>query len=178
MSVGKPSAALELPASLAENPDLDRWVRILPDRSVRIGTGKVEMGQGIVTALCQIAAEELDLPIQSVRMLSGSSAEGPDERYTTASLSVEVSGASIRLVCAELRTRMLEHLARRLNCALESLSVENGEFLADGEPTGFDYWRLADEVDLRAPLQRRPPLKPTADYRLVGRSVARLDLPD
>ncbi|MCB1744069.1 MAG: xanthine dehydrogenase family protein molybdopterin-binding subunit, partial [Gammaproteobacteria bacterium] len=49
---------------------------------------------------------------------------------------------------------------------------------ADGEPTGFDYWRLADEVDLRAPLQRRPPLKPTADYRLVGRSVARLDLPD
>ena len=76
-----------LPASLVENPRLDRWIRFLPDRTVRIATGKVEIGQGVVTALGQIAADELDLPLGRVTILSGDTVHGPDEMYTTSSLS-------------------------------------------------------------------------------------------
>ena len=99
--------ARPLPASLVDNPRLDRWIHFQPDRTVRIATGKVEMGQGVVTAIGQIAAEELDLPFDRVVVLSGDTTNGPDELYTTSSLSVEVSGGSVRLVCAEVRAKAL-----------------------------------------------------------------------
>ena len=67
--------APSLPQSLLDNPRLDRWIRFQPDRTVRIATGKVEIGQGVVTALNQIAADELDLPLDKVVMLSGDSDE-------------------------------------------------------------------------------------------------------
>ena len=67
-----------LPQSLVDNPRLDRWIAFLPDRTVRIATGKVEMGQGVVTAIGQIAADELDLPFERVVVLSGNTTSGPD----------------------------------------------------------------------------------------------------
>ena len=92
--------ATNLPGSLVDNPRLDRWIHFNPDRTVRIASGKVEIGQGVVTALSQIAADELDVPLDRVRLLSGDTDHGPDEMYTTSSLSIEMSGGSIRLVCA------------------------------------------------------------------------------
>ena len=74
--------ARPLPASLVDNPRLDRWIHFQSDRTVRIATGKVEMGQGVVTAIGQIAAEELDLPLDRVVVLSGDTTNGPDELYT------------------------------------------------------------------------------------------------
>ncbi|MEL0022391.1 MAG: molybdopterin cofactor-binding domain-containing protein, partial [Rickettsiales bacterium] len=73
---------VKLPASLTTNPRLDRWIKFEDDRTVRVASGKVEIGQGIATALTQIAAEELDLPLERVTLLSGSTEFGPDERYT------------------------------------------------------------------------------------------------
>ena len=100
-------SAPTLPQSLVDNPRLDRWIRFQPDRTVRVATGKVEIGQGVVTALGQIAADELDLPLDRVAVLSGDTDAGPDEMYTTSSLSIEVSGGSVRLVCAEVRAKAL-----------------------------------------------------------------------
>ena len=170
-------SAPSLPASLVSNPGLDRWIRFQPDRTVRIATGKVEIGQGIVTAIRQIAAEELDVPLHRVDVLSGDSDEGPDELYTSSSLSIEVSGASVRLVCAEVRQRMLARLALRLNCSPEEIAVADGAFLQGGEPTGQDYWTVAPDVDLVAPVTGTAPTKPVAAYRVVGASVPRDDLP-
>ena len=170
-------SAVELTPSLIANPSLARWIRFEPGQSVRIATGKVEIGQGIVTAIAQIAAEELDIPFSAIDMLSGDSAQGPDELYTTASLSIEVSGASVRMVCAEVRMRMLDRIAQRLNCARTALSIVDGAFLIDGEATGFDYWRIAPEVDLESPVSGSAPLKPVAAYSIVGQSVPRIDLP-
>ncbi|MFO1081357.1 MAG: molybdopterin cofactor-binding domain-containing protein [Reyranellaceae bacterium] len=166
-----------LPPSLVENPRLDRWIRLLPDRTVRIATGKVEIGQGVVTAIAQIAADELDVPLERIAMLSGDTAEGPDEMYTTSSLSVEVSGGSVRLVCAEVRAKALERAALRLNCSPDELSVADGRFLQNGAETGQDYWSVAGELDLSQPVTGRVVPKPAAQYRVVGRSVPRLDLP-
>ena len=63
--------APNLPTSLVDNPRLDRWIRFNPDRTVRIATGKVEIGQGVVTALGQIAADELDVPVAMRTVRSG-----------------------------------------------------------------------------------------------------------
>jgi nicotinate dehydrogenase subunit B len=166
-----------LPSSLVENPRLDRWIRFQPDGTVRIATGKVEIGQGVVTAIGQIAADELDVPLDRVAVLSGDTADGPDELYTTSSLSIEVSGASVRLVCAEVRAKALERAALRLNCGRDELSVVDGQFLQNGATTGQDYWTVAPEIDLTQAATGTAPVKPAAAYRVVGRSVPRFDLP-
>ncbi|TAJ37330.1 MAG: xanthine dehydrogenase family protein molybdopterin-binding subunit [Reyranella sp.] len=166
-----------LPASLIENPRLDRWIKFQADRTVRIATGKVEMGQGIVTAIGQIAAEELDVPLGRVAVLSGDTTHGPDELYTTSSLSVDVSGGSVRLVCAEVRAKALERAALRLNCSRDELTVVDGRFLQNGAPTGQDYWTVAAEIDLTQAVTGTAPPKPVASYKVVGQSVPRVDLP-
>ena len=166
-----------LPASLVENPALERWLKFLPDRTVRIATGKVELGQGILTAIGQIAAEELDVALERVRVLSGDTAEGPDEVYTTGSQSIEVSGASVRLICAEARSRMLDRLAQRLNCGRDELTVVDGAFVQNGAATGQDYWSFAPEVDLSGKLGGLARPKPVSAYTIVGTSAERIDLP-
>ena len=166
-----------LPASLIENPRLDRWIHFQADRTVRIATGKVEMGQGIVTAIGQIAAEELDVPLDRVAVLSGSTTHGPDELYTTSSLSVDVSGGSVRLVCAEVRAKALERAALRLNCSRDDLTVVDGRFLQNGAATGQDYWTVAAEIDFTQNVTGTTPPKPVASYKVVGQSIPRVDLP-
>src|SRR5947207_4346763 len=103
----------KLPGSLANNHMLDAWLRIDADGSATIFSGKVELGQGILTALTQIAAEELDLPLARVAMISGDTAQTPDEEYTSGSQSIEYGGAAIRLACAEARALLLERAAVR-----------------------------------------------------------------
>ena len=171
------SQTTKLPLSLTANPRLDRWIKFEADRTVRIASGKVEIGQGIVTALAQIAAEELELPLARVTLLSGSTEHGPDERYTSSSLSVMVSGTSIKLVCAEVRASLTEQAALRLNCAPDDLDVVDGVFVKDGAITGLDYWDVASTLDLsKAPSGSTIP-KSTNDYKIVGREVPRTDLP-
>jgi CO/xanthine dehydrogenase Mo-binding subunit len=169
--------APNLPPSLVENPRLDRWIRFQSDRTVRIATGKVEIGQGIVTAIGQIAADELDVPLDRVAVLSGDTTSGPDELYTSSSLSIEVSGSSVRLVCAELRAKALERAALRLNCSRDDLTVVDGQFLQNGVPTGQDYWTVAADIDFSQPVTGAAPVKAATAYKVVGRSVPRRDLP-
>ena len=170
-------SAPALPTSLVDNPRLDRWIRFQPDRTVRIATGKVEIGQGVVTAIGQIAADELDVPLERIAVLSGDTTDGPDELYTTSSLSIEMSGGSVRLVCAEVRAKALERAALRLNCSRDELSVVDGQFLQNGAATGQDYWTVAPEIDLSQAVTGTAPAKPAASYKVVGRSVPRVDLP-
>ena len=163
--------------SLRDNPRLDRWLRFEENRTVRVATGKVELGQGIVTALAQIAAEELDLTLAQVAVMSGNSIEGPGEGYTASSWSVEHSGAAIRAVSAEVRAMALQRAALRLNAAPEEISICAGAFLKNGEPTGIDYWHLAPELDLTVEATGSAAAKSPQDYRIVGQSMPRLDLP-
>ena len=169
--------APNLPGSLVDNPRLDRWIKFEGDRTVRIATGKVEIGQGVVTALGQIAADELDLPLDKVTILSGSTVHGPDEMYTTSSLSIMMSGGSIRLVCAEVRAKALERAALRLNCSKDDLTVVDGAFHQNGAPTGQDYWTVAGEIDFTQAPTGNAPVKAAALYKVVGQSVPRIDLP-
>src|SRR5206468_4598854 len=84
------------------NRTLDAWLRINADGSVTVFTGKVELGQGIVTALAQIAAEELELPLGRVTMISGDTGRTPNEGQTAGSQSIEQSGTALRMAGAEV----------------------------------------------------------------------------
>ncbi|HEX5328351.1 MAG TPA: molybdopterin cofactor-binding domain-containing protein [Acetobacteraceae bacterium] len=170
-------SATTLPLSVVHNPRPDRWIRFDADRSVRLAVGKVEIGQGVLTALTQIAAEELDVGLERIRIFSGDTDHAPDEGSTSSSLSIEVSGASVRLIAAEVRARVLDRLAQRLNCAPEDISVVDGAFLRGDAPTGHDYWNFAGEVDLSRDADGSAPHKAPARYSVVGRPAPRLDLP-
>lgn len=166
-----------LPKSLADNPRLDRWIAFEADRKVRVATGKVEIGQGILTALAQIAADELDVAPADLRMLSGDTDASPSEGYTSGSNSVLQSGGAIRLVCAEIRALFLAAAAAELGCEPSELTVAEGRFLRHGSPTGHDYWSLAGAVSLARDATGSAPTKRPSEYKYVGRNYPRLDLP-
>jgi nicotinate dehydrogenase subunit B len=167
----------ELPRSLQDNPRPARWLGFAMPGRVRLGTGKVELGQGILTALVQIAAEELELSPACFDTLSGDTDAAPEEGFTAGSQSVEASGSAVRVVAAEVRARFLAAAALRLNCAPASLRVADGVIVQDGAPTALTYWTLAPSVDLDGPLTAMPMLRAPADFRWIGRSLPRVDLP-
>lgn len=96
-----------VPANLRANPRLSLWVQASPDdrgdAAVTIHTGKADLGQGVHTALAQIAASELGIGIDRVRVLGPDTHGGPNEGMTSGSLSVQESGAAIRQACAQWR---------------------------------------------------------------------------
>src|SRR5215467_8189781 len=135
-----------LPGSLAGNRMLDAWLRINPDGSATVFTGKVELGQGIVTALAQIAAEELDLPLDRIKMISGDTGTTPNEGQTAGSQSIENSGTALRLAGAQVRAILIELAAKRLGADAAALSVADGVVAApDGRKLG--YAELAAAAD-------------------------------
>ena len=171
------AASPELPVSLAANPRLGDWLRVRPDGAVDVRSGKVELGQGVLTALAQVAAEELDIDVAGVRMIAAVTGLSPDEGYTAGSLSIQNSGAALRVVCAEARAIYLGAAAGRWNLPADVLTVQDGTIAApDGRTTS--YWELADDGLLDRPASGRAEPKAASDYRIVGTSVPRMDLPD
>lgn len=166
-----------LPLSIQNNRRMEKWIRFNPDRTVRLAVGKVELGQGNVTALAQIAADELDVDLGRISVLSGDTQDAPDEGQTTGSQSIEVSGNSVRLVSAELRTRVLDRLAQRLNCSPTELSVQDGVFRRNDAATGHDYWNFVAPDDFAHDIEGNAKTKPHAEYRYVGKPAPRRDLP-
>ena len=170
-------SAVGLTKSLQDTPLLERWVGFEAGGVVRLAVGKVEIGQGIVTALAQIAAEELDVAVGRVRVVSGDTDAAPDEGMTTGSLSIEVSGTSVRMVTAEVRGLFLAEAARRLNCGAGELAVEDGAVLWEGRASGLDYWSLAPVVSLAREVSGTAVAKAAGAHRVVGTSAPRVDLP-
>ena len=165
-----------LPGSLDTNRLLDAWIRIGTDGNAIVCTGKVELGQGIVTALAQIAAEELDLPLDRVQMISGDTERTPNEGVTAGSQSIENSGIALRLAGAQVRAVLVELAARRFGADAATLSVTDGVVAApDGRK--LSYAELAAAADLHrvATAQEQP--KPASAHRIVGKPIARRDIP-
>ncbi len=168
--------APRLPGSLQNNRSLSAWLAINRDGTATIYTGKVELGQGILTALSQIAAEELDLPLGRVKVVSGDTGRTPNEGQTAGSLSVEASGTALRLAGAEVRSILIDLAAKKLGVAADGLKVTDGVITApDGRKVG--YGELAAEADLKREATGKVAPKPPAQHRLVGQSSPRVDLP-
>ena len=167
----------KLPVSLAANPMLSSWVRFSAEGHVMVSPGKVEIGQGIVTALAQIAADELDIDISRVQMVRASTAGSPNEGVTSGSLSVQHSGRAIRHVCAEVRQLFLAAASERLGVGIDALDVKDGTISGPGN-TQTSYWELADGVSLNRDATAGATPKSPTQRALAGNSVQRVDLPD
>ncbi|MGA0599129.1 molybdopterin cofactor-binding domain-containing protein [Caulobacter sp. KR2-114] len=166
-----------IPVNLANNPRLDRWIGFETPGRVRVAVGKVEYGQGALTGLAMIAAEELDVGMSRLDVVTPQTDLSPDEGLTVGSMSIETSGAAIRAACAEARALFVAEAAKRLGCAPGVLDVRDGVFQRDGADAGLSYWDLADAVDLSQPPTGEARWKSPDQHRLLGQSAPRLDLP-
>jgi len=172
------SAAPALPGMLAANPRLDQWVRFDSPGRVTVSTGRVEIGQGVLTAMRQIAAEELDVSPERILLQTGDTELTPNEGYTAGSQSIQFGGVALRLACAEVRALFLDHAASQFGHPRAALSVDDGAILHRGQPTGQDYWSLATSLDLARDATGRAEIKKAREHRIVGHSLPRVDLAD
>jgi CO/xanthine dehydrogenase Mo-binding subunit len=177
MTKPSPSSAPKLPVSLAANPLLSSWVRFSPAGEVKVSPGKVEIGQGIVTALAQIAADELDVDIGRVQMVRASTSISPNEGVTSGSLSVQQSGRAIRHACAEIRQIFVGAASDRLGVGIDALDVKDGTISGPGN-VSTSYWELANEVSLDRDATPGATPKSSTQRMLAGKSVQRVDIPD
>ncbi len=166
-----------LPEALRQTPDLDRWVQIDSDETITIFTGKVEIGQGIRTTLAQIAAEELDVAVERIRVVMADTARTPDEGHTAGSNSTQGSGGAIRQAAAEVRHLLITAAATRWAVPAEHLHVRDGVIIDPVSENSLSYWELQGGQPLRQQAYGVIRPKPVEQYTVVGTSVARLDLP-
>jgi nicotinate dehydrogenase subunit B len=171
-----PSHSVPFGNSLRVNPLLSRWIAFGEEGRVEVRVGKVELGQGIVTALGQIAAEELDVGWSRIQVVSASTDESPDEGFTAGSRSIMDSGSALRTVCAEVRRLLLSVASARSGIAADILQVHDGEVHdATGTAHG-SYWTLLGPDLLGVAATGTVPPKDPARHELVGHSVHRRDL--
>ncbi|MGV9798180.1 molybdopterin cofactor-binding domain-containing protein [Mycobacterium sp. NPDC003449] len=165
-----------LPASLVTNPWISTWLTIAEDGAIGLRVGKVELGQGILTALTQIAAHELDVPPEVVRAAATNTVTSPDEGLTAGSLSITVSGAAVRRVCAEAREVFRRAAARMAGLDIEQIRLVSGVFAGpDGARIG-SYADLSQSVDLR--VRVGDPSMEVEFAAGTSKDLARVDLPD
>ena len=168
-----------LPGSLHSNRRLSQWLAFGEPGLVQVFTGKVELGQGILTALQLLAAEELDMPLSAVHVCSASTGRGPDEGMTSGSLSVQDSGSALRQACAEVRAMALLRAAALAGQPAHTITVRDGRFRsAQGLDLG-DYSTLLRGINLDIECAGTARPKAAAERRLLGQaSTPRLDLAD
>jgi nicotinate dehydrogenase subunit B len=160
------------------SPDrVDGFLAIAPDGRVTVYSGKVDLGTGVRTALTQIVAEELDVPMGHVSLIEGDTALTPDQGVTSGSLSIQNGGMQLRRAAATARRAVLSRAAERLRHDISALSIRDGVITArDGKrlPIGEIVEGTTLALDIAKDVQEKSPHA----YTIVGKSVPRLDIPD
>ena len=172
------SSPAEPSPSLTANPRLREWLDFSVDGVVTIRPGKVEYGQGVWTALAQIAAEELDVGLDQVQVAGVSTSGSPDEGVTSGSRSIQDCGGALRQVCAQVRAAFLAEAAGKLGADPAGLAVQRGTVRSAAGPAGLSYWSLDEAALLDRAAQVTAAAKPEAEWSVAGRSAPRIDLPD
>ena len=165
-----------LPGDLQVNRTLSAWIRIQSEeQSVLLMVGKVELGQGILTAVVQVCADELDVEMARVKVVSGDTALVPNEGTTAGSFSMPNCATAVRQAAAEVRAILLDLAQVRLGQPSSGLSVRDGLVQTVSGAT-ISYWDMLVGESLQREATGRVKTKPIGEHRLVGRSVHRLDL--
>jgi nicotinate dehydrogenase subunit B len=170
-------AAAVLPGSLNSNRRLDAWLRINPDGTVTVFTGKVELGQGILTALTQIVADELDVEPKRLQIVSGDTSLTPNEGVTSGSLSIQDSGTALQYACAEARSLLLGAAATRLGADAADRVVSDGTVSRASGAGRITYWEVAGDASFQREASAKVAPKASKLHKLVGQSVKRRDIP-
>jgi CO/xanthine dehydrogenase Mo-binding subunit len=168
--------AQQLPGSLKTAPFLDSWIRINADGRITVFTGKAELGQGLKTALLQIAADELDVPFAWTTLVTADTARTPNEGFTSGSHSMQDSGTAIRHAAAQVRELLKVQAVERLAVPPQSLRTENASVVAE-DGRHLSYGELVSEELLHVRAVAASELKDRAALKLIGTAVERVDIP-
>lgn len=174
---GAPKEAVpELPGALAQSPFLDSWIRIEADGSIKVFTGKAELGQGVKTAILQVAAEELEVEPRAIEMITADTGQTPNEGYTAGSQSMPNSATAVRNAAAQARALLIGQAAGRWSLDPAALRAENGSVIAPNGET-LSYGALVSDTLLHVEAQPQSPLKTPDQLRQIGQSMQRIDIP-
>jgi nicotinate dehydrogenase subunit B len=163
-----------LPGDLNSTRMLDAWIRINANQTVTLLVGKVELGQGILVAVSQVCADELDVNIERIQIISGDTALVPNEGVTAGSFSMPNCATAVRFAAAEVRSILLELAAAKLNVPVANLSIQDGAINAGTQKTS--YWELISNQTLNREATGRVLPKPVSQHRYIGKSIQRPDL--
>jgi len=164
------------PGSLKNSPYLDSWIRIDADGVITVFTGKAELGQGFKTAFQQIAAEELNVPFASLKVVTADTKLTANEGYTSGSHSMQDSGTAIQNAAAQARELLLAEAAKRLDVSIDTLQSEDGVVIApDGRRLSYGELVSGDMLHVQA--QPSSKLKDPSTLKVMGQSIPRVDIP-
>jgi CO/xanthine dehydrogenase Mo-binding subunit len=168
--------------SIATKPlaltSVDTFLAIDSANMVTVYSGKVDLGTGVQTALAQIVAEELDVPFRNVNIVQGDTALTPDQGPTFGSLSIQIGGVQIRNAAAMARNALLELAAARLGAKADELAIADGVVSGGGKQVSYGELIAGKAFSLTLDPQKPPTTKDAKTFKIVGKSIARVDIPD
>lgn len=165
-----------LPGSLKGQPNINSWLQILESGNIRVFTGKMELGQGIRTAIAQVAAEELDMDMERVEVHLAETGRTPHEGYTAGSGSIENSAMSVRYASAYARHKLLELAAAKLHVKVDALDMANGIVWVKRKKKQLSFAQILNGAQLEGEVKLPVKLKDKSEYTLVGKAIARKDI--
>ena len=157
---------------------VDGFIAIDGKGNVTVYSGKVDLGTGVQTALTQMAAEELSVPLEKVTLIQGDTALTPDQGITWGSLTIQAGGMQIRQACATAREALIERAEARLKAPKKDLYVKDGRVMVLGSEKGISYAELIGGKQFEMKVDPKAPTKSPATYSIVGQSIPRFDIPD
>src|SRR6201997_1348019 len=167
--------AVTRPAGTVADNQFETFIKITADGSVTAYNGHVDLGTGMRTALGQIVAEELDVSFARVVVVLGDTSRVPNQGATIASETIQITAVPLRKAAAQARQFLIARAAERLELPIEELAIEDG--LVRGHNRSISYGELIGDDIIRLELADDVPVKSAGDYRIVGQSVPRVDLP-
>jgi nicotinate dehydrogenase subunit B len=173
-SLGRATEAAAAPSADA----LDSWLVIGRDDRVTVYAGKVELGTGVSTALRQIVAEELDVPLERITWVQGDSQLTVDQGRTVGSGSVKRGGAQLRRAAAEARQALVEMAAAKLSVPASQLEISDGVVSVVGDTSRrLTFGALIGGGRFERTISGRAPVKSPAAYKIVGHPIPRVEIP-
>src|SRR5262249_30981896 len=158
--------------------EVDSFLAIDRKGEVTVFSGKVDLGTGVATALPQIVADELDVPLGAIKLVQGDTALTPEQGTTWGSLSVQIGGMQLRNAAATAKAALLDEAAKRLNVKKQDLKVTDGVVTAGSKKGTYGELIGGKSVALRLDHTKPVPGRDPKDYKLVGNPVTRVDIPD
>jgi len=156
---------------------VESFLAIGADGTVTCYSGKVDLGTGVRTALTQIVADELTVPLERVHIIAGDTLLTPDQGPTNGSLAIQVGGMQIRQAAATARAALASEAAKLWNVDASELTTIDGDVRAKSGTRRIAYSELVRGKGLRLPVNAQAQLLDPSRYRFVGRSVPRVDIP-
>jgi nicotinate dehydrogenase subunit B len=166
----------ELPESIKRYPNINAWIEVLANGNVRIYTGKSELGQGIGTAIAQVAAEELELGMDNVEVILAETERTPNEGYTVGSGSIEQSAMAVRFASAAAKMKLVQIAAKKLNVPAEEIIITNGKVYTKNGRNPLTFADLLEGRQITDNVPANVMLKPRSKFKLVGKEIPRSDI--